>query len=268
MGSGSESSGRQSSFPGTLSPVTATMLSLFGGQPEVFGGQFRPTSFGAPTVTQGPVIGRDPRGRLIFGPSTSTPPAFTPQSFAALPGLLTNMPLTGTEEAITGGGFQNLGLLAALQSQGLLQQGAEALPALLETDPTAAIAAARRGFTQETIPAVLERAPGFSSSDLQRELARAGVDLETNIAALREANLGRVGQTVQALPAFAQALGSNLLDRAAQVLGFGQLGREFVREVSPAGDAFRTLAALQSLQGSTTQFQTGRQSSKSAGVLA
>jgi len=174
--------------------------------------------------------------------------------------------MTGTEQAITGGGLQQAGFLSGLQSQDLLRQGAAALPALLETEPTAAIAAARRGFSQETVPTILERAPGFSSSDLQRELSRAGVDLDTNIAALREANLGRVGQTVQGLPQFAQAFGSNLLDQAAQVLGFGQLGREFMQDVGPAGDAFRVLSALQSLTGpALTNFQFGSQKSKSGG---
>ena len=241
-GQRSTSSGSQQSLPGTESPVTATLQALFGGQPVASGGQFQPTAFGGAGS------------------------AFTPESFAALPGLLQNFPMTGTEQAITGGGLQQAGFLSGLQSQDLLRQGAAALPALLETEPTAAIAAARRGFSQETVPTILERAPGFSSSDLQRELSRAGVDLDTNIAALREANLGRVGQTVQGLPQFAQAFGSNLLDQAAQVLGFGQLGREFMQDVGPAGDAFRVLSALQSLTGpALTNFQFGSQKSKSGG---
>lgn len=246
MGGFGGSQTRGTDVPGTLSPITATLISLFGGQPIAKGGQFRPTAFA--------------EGGL-----------FSPESFAALGGLLQNQPLTGVEQSILGaegggfgGGLQAAGLGTALQSQRLLGLGAQALPALLETEPTASIAAARRGFTQETIPSILERAPGFSSSDLQRELTRGGVDLETNVAALREANLGRVGQVVEGLPGFAQAFGSNLLDQAAQVLGFGQLGRELVREVSPAGDAFRVLSALQSLFGGPALTGTGSTSSKSA----
>jgi len=247
MGSGSTGSGQQAATPGTLSPITATLMSLFGTNVQTEGGQYQPTAY------------------QQFGQSG----AFTPQSFGALPGLLQNFPMTNTESSITGGGVQNLGFLSGLQSQNLLQQGANTLPALLETNPAASIAAARRGFTEETIPAILERAPGFSSSDLQRELARSGTDLETNIAALKEQNLGRVGQVVEGLPAFAQAFGSNLLDQAANVLGFGQVGRDFMREQSPAGDAFRVLSALQSLTGpALTSFSTGQQKNKSTGVLA
>jgi len=319
-GQSSESSGRQSSTPGTLSPITATLLSLFGGAPGVSGGQFQPTS--------------------LFGPGA----AFTPQSFAALQGLLAGQPVSGAESAILGvgptttsfnqagfnqalaaaqaaqaaqvgaqgvgtvrrgggtskgtfgtgipaaagapvtmpnpadftttqagafgqvPGFQELGLASALQSQSLLQQGAAALPGLLGGGTEAAVAQARRGFSQETLPGILERAPGFSSSDLQRELSRAGVDLETNIAAMREqGDLARAGLITQQLPQFAQAVGTNLLDQAANVLGFGTVGREFLREVSPAGDAFRVLTALQSLVGGLTNVQLGTQQSKSGG---
>lgn len=246
-GGGSYGSSKGKSIPGTLSPVTATLLDLFGGNVTTKKGQFIPTSFG--------------EGGL-----------FSPESFGAIGGLMQNQPLTGVERAMLGidpsgafggGTLQELGLGQALLSQGVLNAGVGALPALLETEPTAAINLARREFQQDTLPAILERAPGFSSSDLQRELTRAGVDLETNVAALREANLGRVGQTVLGLPGFAQAVGSNLLDQAAQVLGFGSLGREFVRETSPAGDAFRTLTALQSLMGGLTQ--QGSSSSKQMG---
>lgn len=242
---GSSSKGTQDTQPGTLSPITATLLSLFGSNPIVTGqGQFQPTTFGAPGAS------------------------FTPQSFSALPGLLQNMPPSPTEQAITGGGVQQAGFLSGLQSQGLFQQGAAALPALLETDPKASIAAARRGFEQETVPSILERAPGFSSSDLQRELTRAGTDLETNISALREANLGRVGQVVQGIPAFAQAFGSNLLDQASQALGFGQVGRDFMREQSPSGDAFRVLSMLQALTGpALVSTSEGQQKSKEGHVL-
>jgi hypothetical protein len=198
---------------------------------------------------------------------------FNQSQFNALPGLLQNQPLTGAEQNILGaqgggfgGGVQNLGFLNALGSQGLLQQGADALPALLNTSPDAAIAAANRGFSQDTLPAILERAPGFSSSDLQRETTRAGVDLQTKIAALKEASLGRVGQVVQGLPDFAHAYGSNLLDQATQTLGFGTLGRQLVTDTSPAGDAFRVLTMLQSLTGpGFGSSQTGQ--SKSTGVL-
>lgn len=237
MGGGSSSS--TSSTPGSLSPVTAMLQALFGSTPPKAGKSgYRPTSFGG-------------EGAL-----------FNEETFNALPGLLQNFPMTGTEQAITGGGAQAFGAQNAFGAQGLLQQGANALPALLETEPTAAIAAARRGFTQETVPSILERAPGFSSSDLQRELTRAGVDLETGIGAMREANLGRVAQTVQGLPAFAQAFGGQFLDQMAGVLGFGQLGREFMRDVSPAGDAFRVLTMLQSLTGpALTQSSKGKSSS-------
>lgn len=242
MGSESSGSQKQSSNPGTQSPVTATLQSLFGSPSTTSGGQYQPQGFAGP-------------GAL-----------FTPQSFAALPGLLQNIPLNATEQQAIG--LQGQGLQNAIGSQNLLQQGAAALPALLETNPTASIAAARRGFSQETLPAILERAPGFSSSDLQRELTRAGTDLETNIAALKEANLGRVGQVVQGLPQFAQAYGSNLLDQAAQTLGFGQIGRDLMRETSPAGDAFRVLAALQSLTGpALSNLQSGGSSQSSKGYL-
>ena len=249
MGGGSKGSSEQGQFPGTLSPVTATLQSLFGGSPTVTSGQFVPTTFG-----QGGV--------------------FNPQSFSALSGLLQGQPLTGTEQGILGaqgggfgGGIQALGLQNALTAQGLLNQGAALIPQLLNADPTAAIAQARSQFSQETIPQILERAPGFSSSDLQRELARGGTELETNIAALREAGLGQRLQTaLTGVPAFAQAVGTNLLDQASQILGFGQLGRELVRDASPAGDAFRVLTALQSLTGPalTTQgFGTSKQKSTS-----
>ena len=244
MGSGSTGSGQQSNVPGTLSPVTASLLSLFGNQPITQGGQF------------------GLQNQQTFGESGGV---FSPQSFAALPGLLQNMPMTSTEQLVTGGGIQGLGLQGALQSQGLLEQGAGALSQQLQ-GPEAAIAQARRGFTQETVPDILERAPGFSSSDLQRELTRGGVDLETNIAALRESSQSNaIGQ----VPGYAQALGSNLLDQAAQVLGFGQLGRDMIREVSPAGDAFRVLTALQSLTSpALTNISSGQQKNKSTGVFA
>jgi hypothetical protein len=243
MASGGTTQQSSTSQPGTLSPITATLLQLFGGSPAVKGGQYQPTTYG-----QGG--------------------AFNAGMFSALPGLLQNQPLTPTETGIIGGA-QAPAWANALGSQGILQQGADVLPALLNTNPTAAIAAANRGFSQDTLPAILERAPGFSSSDLQRETARAGVDLQTNIAALKEANLGRVGQVVQGLPAFAQAFGSNLLDQASQNLGFGQLGRQLVTDTSPAGDAFRVLTALQSLTGPsiTSRGQSAGQS-KQGGVLS
>ena len=229
---GSQSGSNSQTRSGTTSPITATLYSLFGGQPNVNRGMYVPTSYGGDNA------------------------AFTPQSFGALPGLLQNQPLTGVESAILGaqnggfgGGIQALGLQNALSSQDLLNQGAATIPALLQTDPTAQIAQAKRQFQQETLPTIMEQAPGFSSSDLQRELTKAGVDLQTNIAALKEQNLGRVGQVVSALPGYAQTQGSNLLDQASQILGFGTLGRQFVTEQSPAGDAFRTLSALQSIMG-------------------
>ena len=250
---GSESSGQQTQSPGTLSPVTATLQSLFGGNPVVSAqGQFVPTSFG-----QGGV--------------------FSPAMFSSLTGLLQGQPLTGTEQSILGaqgggfgGGIQALGLQNALTAQGLLNQGAAILPQLLNADPTAAIAQARQQFGQETIPAILERAPGFSSSDLQRELARGGTELETNIAALREAGMSqRLNTALSGIPAFAQAVGTNLLDQASQVLGFGQLGRELVRDTSPAGDAFRVLTALQSLTGpALTQTSQAHQTAKSGGFFS
>ena len=182
---GSQSSkGSQTQQPGTLSPVTATILDLFGSSPRVWGGQFQPQGY------------------------DSNAGVFGAQSFAALPGLLQNQPLTGVEsfllgaqpsgaiqvprfdqagyeaavrragvgtggfgkspssavgivdpqdfftyetvaqpESAFGGGIQGQALLDALQAHELIGQGAEAIPALLETDPTAAIAAARRGLT-------------------------------------------------------------------------------------------------------------------------
>lgn len=221
--------------------MTATLLSLFGSNPQVNGGQFQPTSFAG----QGA--------------------AFTPQSFSALPGLLQNQPLTGAESAILGPDIQNLGLVSGLQSQLLFGQGAQALSGQL-SGPEAAISAARRDFSQNTLPTILERAPGFSSSDLQREVTRAGVDLETNIAALREQGQANA---ISQVPQFAQAFGTNLLDQASQVLGFGTLGREFIREQSQAGDAFRVLTALQSLTGpGLTTLGQGQNKNKSTGVLA
>ena len=243
--SGQHSNQTSQSTPGTLSPVTATLMSLFGTGVESGGGQY----------TQVPY--------QQFGQGQG---AFSPQSFAALPGLLQNQPLTGVESAILGaqgggfgGGIQGMGLQNALTSQDLLNRTAGALT----IEPEAAIAQARRGFTQDTLPAILERAPGFSSSDLQREMTRAGVDLETNIGALRDAHQLALAQTV---PQLAQSVGTNLLDQASQVLGFGQLGRELVRETGPAGDAFRVLTALQSLTTpALTQLSTGDAKSKGGG---
>lgn len=247
-GGGSHSSQSSNQSPGTASPVTALFQELFGGKVRQAGGQFQPTAWGGPDSL------------------------FQPEMFAALPGLLQNRPATDVEKFITSSGFQGLGLANAFQGQDILNQGAATLPALLQTDPTAAIAAARRGFTQETVPSILERAPGFSGSDLQRELTRGGVDLETNIAAMKEGSLGRVQQLVQALPQFAQAVGSNLTDQASQMLGLGQLGREFLQDVSPAGDALRTLMALQGIMGGPGLTTLGRSSgfskSGNAGILS
>lgn len=240
MGGGSKQSSSQQSFPGTQSPVTATIQALFGGQPIASGGQFIPTGFGGEGS------------------------AFTPQSFAALPGLMQNIPATGAESFLTSPEFQGLATQQGLMSQGLLNQGAGVLSEQL-AGPQAAIALARRGFSEETLPAILERAPGFSSSDLQRELTQAGTDLETQIAALREAGQSKA---LSQVPGFAQAVGTNLLDQASQVLGFGQLGREFMREVGPAGDAFRVLTALQTLTGpALSQLQLGSSKGKSTQVL-
>jgi len=308
VGGGSKGSSEQQQAPGTLSPITASLLSLFGGGVGVKGGQFVPTEFGG----QGGV--------------------FHPEMFAALPGLLQNQPLTNVESFLLGtgpptggggqtpqfdragyeaalsaygrpvgvvhpaggkgggpqgtgpepdpsqfisygegdpnatvfgarGGFQDLALASALQGQSLLGRTAESLT----LEPTAAIAQARRSFEQEAIPSILERAPGFSSSDVQRELFRAGADVETQVGALRDAHQLALAQTV---PQFAEALGTNLLTRATDILGFGSLGREFVRETGPAGDAFRTLTALQSLTGpGFTTFGTGSSKSKSTQVL-
>ena len=72
-------------------------------------------------------------------------------------------------------------------------------------------------------------------------------------------------------PTIAQAIGSNLLDQTANILGFGQLGREFVRDVSPAGDALRMLTIFQGLTGqAVTAQQSGGSSgrSKNVGVLS
>ena len=69
MGSGSTGGGSQQSQPGTLSPITATIWNLFGGNAQASRGQFIPTTFG-----QGG--------------------AFGSSSFSALPELLNNMPLT------------------------------------------------------------------------------------------------------------------------------------------------------------------------------
>lgn len=241
MGSGS--SGAGASEPGTISPVTSVLLSLFGAKPRVIGGQFQPSQ-----ITEGGLL--------------------SPSSFGALPGLLTNMPATGAESFLTSGGFQNQLTSNALMSQDILQQGTQALPGLLASGTDAATALARRQFSQETLPTILERAPGFSSSDLQRETVRAGTDLETQIAALRQsADLQRAQLITQTLPGYAQAVGSNLADQASSILGYGQVGRDFLREVSPAGDAFRVLSALQALTGPGITGR-GTQSSKSAGVLS
>ena len=226
------SGGSSQTRSGSGSPVTAILYSLFGGDPRVSRGQYMPTSFGGPNA------------------------AFNTSSFGNITGLLQNQPLTSVEQGILGaqnggfgGGVQGMAVQNALQSQDLLNQGAAAIPALLQTDPTAQIAQAKRQFQQETLPTILERSPGWSSSDLQRQLTQAGTDLGVNIAALKEQNLGRVGQVVSSLPGYAQAQGSNLLDQMSQVLGFGTLGRQFAMEQSPAGDAFRVLTALQSLTG-------------------
>jgi len=243
MGSGGSQSQQQN--PGTLSPVTATLMDLFGGTQIGNGGQYIPRDFGGPNAT------------------------FTTGDFGNIAGLLQNQPLSGTEGAILGvgqngtfgenSGVTGLALNGALQGQDLLQRTAGAIT----TDPAAAIAQARRGFTEETIPGILERAPGFSSSDLQRELVRGGTDLETNIGALRDAHQLALAQTV---PGLSSALGSNLLNAASEQLGFGQLGRQFISDVSPAGDAFRVLTALQSLTGPALT-TAGQGKSKNVGVL-
>jgi hypothetical protein len=216
------------------------MLELFGQPVESYGGQLQATPYNQ------------------FGAGGG---AFSPSSFAALPGLLQNLPLNATEQALTGGGIQSLGFLQGLQGQGLLEQAGAALGGMF--DPQAQIALARRGFEQETLPTILERAPGFSSSDLQRELTKGGVDLETQIAALTQQS----GLQAAALaPQLAAAIGTNLFDQASAALGYGQLGRDFIREQSPSGDAFRTLAALQSLTTpALTTFGKGSQSSKGGG---
>lgn len=272
MGSGSSGSQGSSSIPGTVSPITAAVTELFGGGVGVHNGQFVPTA----------LFGGLPGNRPFGG-------VFNAGSFAPIGDLLNNQPLTSSESSILGAGagpdgtpafgvnpgFQDLaaqGLFGDTQTQrDIFSQAVSTLPALLDTEPDAAIAAARREFSQDTVPAILERAPGFSSSDLQRELVRGGVDLDTNVAALREANLGRVAQTVAGIPDFANAVGgqsSSLIDRAGDILGFGQLGREFLRETSPAGDAFRVLAALQSLTGpAITTESEGSGKQKSVGVL-
>src|SRR5262245_6390090 len=107
MGGGSKQSSSQQTYPGTLSPVTASLLSLFGGQPVASGGQFIPTAFG--------------------GAGSS----FTPQSFGALPGLLQNIPQTGTEQFLTSPDFQSMALGQIGAGQGLLSQGASTLGGLL-----------------------------------------------------------------------------------------------------------------------------------------
>lgn len=245
MGGGSKQSSESSSAPGTLSPVTATLFSLFGGQPGISKGQYVPTSFG-----QGGY--------------------FAPGMFGALPGLLANMPPTGVENTLTASPqFQQQGYENILNSQALLNLGGAALMRELGQGTDAAVTQARRGFEQQTIPTILERAPGFSSSDLQRELTRAGADLETNVAAMREQSaLARSNLITQSLPQFAQTLGTNLVDQASQLLGYGTLSREFMRDTSPAGDAFRVLTALQSLTGpGLTNVQVGTSKGKSTQVL-
>ncbi len=243
MGSGGSSSQGSVQVPGTLSPVTATLLNLFGTNLETAGGQIQTVPY------------------QTFGQGG----AFTPQSFSALPGLLANMPATATEKALTSPQFQELGLSNALASQGLLGAAGTALQDLLK-GPEAEIALARRQFSQETLPAILERTPGFSSSDLQREVTRAGADLEAQIAAMRESSKA---QSISLAPQIAQAVGTNLLETASQQLGYGQLARDFLREQSPAGDAFRVLTALQSLTTpAITGYGTSSGKSKNLGILS
>ena len=247
MGSGSTQS--QSQAPGTLSPVTASLLNLFGAPTTVTKGQFVPS---ANVGTSGGV--------------------FSPQSFNALGGLMQNQPLSGAEQTIFGvnpsvgtygsaPGFQDIATQGALQGNQYLQSLGQELAG--NVSGQAAEALARRQFQQQTIPTILERAPGFSSSDLQRNLFTAGTDLETQIAAQHQAGLMQMAQVA---PTFADALSTGLLNNASQIAGFGQLGRQMVTDVSPAGDAFRVLTALQSLTGPglTT---SGQGSSKSTGVL-
>jgi hypothetical protein len=71
-----------------------------------------------------------------------------------------------------------------------------------------------------------------------------------------------VGQVVQGLPQYLQGY----LDTASQNLGFGQIGRELVRDTSPAGDAFRVLSMIQSLTSPAITSQSAGKS-KSTGVL-
>lgn len=237
MGSGGSQSQQQQ--PGTLSPVTASLIDLFGGNTKINRGQY------VPSTTLGGAGG-----------------IFSPQTFSALGGLMQNMPATGAEQSVFGqGGFQDIAAQSALQGQNYLQALGQQLASDVSGD--AAVKLARQQFSQQTLPAILERAPGFSSSDLQRELTRAGTDLETQIQAQHQQGLMQMAQIA---PSYVEALGSNLLNQGANIAAFGQTGRDFLREVSPAGDAFRVLTALQGLTGpGLTTSGLGR--SKNVGVL-
>ncbi len=300
MGSGSSGSSSQQQTPGTFSPAQATLLSLFGSgvgttsagyYPQGFagrdggaGGVFRPSDFYA---TRGLLANQptSPIEAFILGAGPTASPNVTTtfdragyqqalQSPQGKSGLLQGqspdpeafITRTPTTQQAFGQrpGFQELALADLMTTQGLFQQGDEALEAAL-SDPTAAIALARRGFTQETVPDILERAPGFSSSDLQRELTRAGVDLDTNVAALREQYRQ---DALAGLPGYAEARRQNLLSGAADILGLGQAGREFLRDTSEAGDAFRVLEMFQILTGpSLATAGSGTSRSKSGSGL-
>ncbi len=301
MGSGSSSSGSSTQAVGTLSPAQATLFSLFGGTgvnsragayvPTEFntaGSTFQPWMFSAmPGLLANQPLSRTEQFILGAGPSGARTVFDTAGYQNAMgdwtrasgekksglndrplpapnPGDFTRVVTEGDSTFGSAPGFQELALGSLMATEGLFGRGDEAYRDAL-AGPEAAIAMARRGFTEETMPAILERAPGFSSSDLQRELTRGGTDLDTEIAAMREQfRLDALG----GLPAYTEARRSNLLSGASDILGMGSAGREFIRDVSPAGDAFRTLEMLQSLTGpSLASWGRSSQQSKSGSGL-
>ena len=297
MGSGSSSSGSSTQGTGSLSPAQATLFDLFGGSginartgtyvPTGFAGEgstFQPWMFSAmPGLLQNQPLSRTEQFILGAGPAGARTVFDTAGYENAMgewnrasnakksglgdrppvrpnPGEFTRVVTEGDSVFGQKPGFQDLALGSLMATEGLFERGDTAYQSALE-GPEAAVALARRGFTEETMPAILERAPGFSSSDLQRELTRGGTDLDTEIAAMREQfRLDALG----GLPAYTEARRSNLLSGASDILGMGSAGREFIRDVSPAGDAFRTLEMLQSLTGpSLASFGRSSQQSKS-----
>jgi len=152
-------------------------------------------------------------------PSIKQVPTMTPEQQALLNELLGSL-----SERFQQGGFD-------ITEQAPFQAGQEALMSLLEgfnpEQTTAAYQAqiaqpAIQQFREEIAPAIQERgtAAGFrQSGDVQRDLARAGTQLESNLAGGLQGQLAQREQFGQQnkLAALSQALGFAGAPQAAQI---------------------------------------------------